>query len=110
MTDNDRRVVILAAAALAALSLVGALALSTVVVVRLNTGEDVAPGIAALVMALLGIASTTIGFLAPSPLSKSSTSPDAGGPVPVTVANEPVDVHVENGTPTGSSGSSKVRR
>lgn len=104
MTENDRRAVILVAAGIAALALLGGLGLAAVIVLRLDTGDDVAPGIAALVMALFGIASTVVGILAPSPLSKSSTAPDAGGaaPIPVEVTNEPVGVTVEDETPTTS--------
>lgn len=90
MTDSDRRLVITAAAALAGLALLAGTGLASVTVLRLGRGEDIAPGIAALVMALFGLTGTAVAFLCPSPLSKTATAPD--GSMPVTVANEPVDV------------------
>lgn len=85
--DNDRRAVILAGAAIAGLALAGSIVLTAIIVLRLDPGEDVAPGVAALVMALFGIASLVLGFLAPSPLSKSATAADAAGVTPVEVVN-----------------------
>lgn len=105
MTENDRRAVIYATCLLGLVALVGSIALAAVVVLRLDRGDDVAPGVAALLMALVGLVSTVVGFLAPSPLSKSATSVDASGapsPIPVTVADEPVAVTVESDTATGS--------
>lgn len=91
VTESDRRLVILAASAIAGVSLFGFIGLAASAVVGLDQGEDIAPGVAALLLALLAIPGTVVAWLAPSPLSKSATAGETqevtgpgGGPVPVT--------------------------
>lgn len=85
---NERKTIIIAIAAIAVIALVGAIVLGALVVLGLDAGDDLQPGVSSFLLALVAIGGTAGGVLAPSPLSKSSgasdvqevTGPD-GGPV-----------------------------
>jgi hypothetical protein len=85
LTESDRRIIVVCLFALGLGSLVGFLGLSGLVLWRLHSGDDIQPGTAALLLALLAIASNCCSLLCPSPLSKSSGQE----PQDVTVVNAP---------------------
>lgn len=87
LCDSDRRLIVAAITLLGVLALLGAIILGGLVIVRLHSGDDLPPGVAAYLIAMLGIATNCGSLLAPSPLSKSS-----GEPQPVTVENTPLEV------------------
>lgn len=74
---NDRSLTVWAITTIGVVSLLGAIFLGGLVIVRLHSGEDIPPGVAAFLAGLALAATNSMALLAPSPLSKRSGVDDA---------------------------------